>query len=96
MATRASKNKGTMEKFMFGEEGSQAETSGGSRIEGDKVREEMISGKEKTWEDTMEEMMQKYEEEIAKLRVEILYKEELEGHGRKKEEWEKERKQLEE
>ena len=56
----------------------------------------MISGKEKTWEDTMEEMMQKYEEEIAKLRVEILYKEELEGHGRKKEEWEKERKQLEE
>ena len=62
--------------------------------EGD--RKEMISGKKKTWEDTMEKMMQKYLEEIAKLRVEIKEERDTwkEERRKEKEEWEKGRKQL--
>ena len=47
MATRASKNKGMIEKFTVGKEGSRAETSGESMSEGDRVRKEMINGEKK-------------------------------------------------
>lgn len=51
MATKASKNRKTMEKFMVSKERSKTETSGESRSKEDRARKEMINDKEKTWED---------------------------------------------